>query len=281
MDKNDKIRLESHFGFTRTPFTKYMWAKKMFESDSQRELIEGMTLWLEVHGLCVVTGPYGVGKSISLRRLRSELDEKRYEVLYLWNLRTSPLGFLRSLTRALGLSPNFQATDMFDATNAHLGSYQRQTGRHPLIILDDAHAMSHELLELVRKLMNFEMDSDERVSVILCGGESLASNLQAPVNADLKAMAGFAHTLRGFRYADTERYVAFHLERAEGPKDLFDKEAVRLIFNLSKGVPRVINQLALHSLIRAAVKRTERISAGFIKNHVQGHALLEGKGEEP
>jgi type II secretory pathway predicted ATPase ExeA len=275
MDKKEKIRLESHFGFTRTPFTKYMWARKMFESDSQRELIDGMRCWLEVHGLCVVTGPYGVGKSICLRRLRAELDEKRYEVLYLWNLRTSALGFLRSLARALGLAPSFQVTDMFDAISAHLCAFEKQTGRHPLLILDDAHAMSHELLELVRRLMNFEMDSEDRASVVLCGSEALASSLQAPVNADLRAVAGFAHTLRGFRYTDTEKYVAFHIERAEGPKDLFDKEAVRLLFNLSKGVPRLINQLALHSLIRAAVSRTERINAAFIKNNVQGHALLD------
>ena len=70
--KEDKIRLQSYFGFSKIPFTKYMWAKHMFRSRTQTELLQGLNLFLEYKGICLVSGPPGVGKSISLRRLREE-----------------------------------------------------------------------------------------------------------------------------------------------------------------------------------------------------------------
>ena len=86
--KEEKIRLQSYFGFSKIPFTKYMWAKHMFRSSTQSELLQGLNLFLEYKGICLVSGPPGVGKSISLRRLREELDENAFEVFYFFNVRS-------------------------------------------------------------------------------------------------------------------------------------------------------------------------------------------------
>ena len=104
MNKNAP-NLKAYFGLTKIPFTKYMWADKMFDSSSQQQLLLGLALWLQTQGIALVYGPAGVGKSISLRRFKNDIDERRYDVFYLFNLRLTPLGFLRSLSRLLGLPP--------------------------------------------------------------------------------------------------------------------------------------------------------------------------------
>jgi len=75
-----KRRLRSHYGFTKLPFSKGMWARHMFDSVSQRELVQGLHLWSELKGLALIIGPSGVGKSITLRRFVEELDDARYRV---------------------------------------------------------------------------------------------------------------------------------------------------------------------------------------------------------
>jgi len=83
--KTERIHLTSYFGFSKVPFTKYMWSKKMFDASSQRELIDGLHFWLETKGIALLCGPPGVGKSISLRKFKEELDDRRYDLFYLFN----------------------------------------------------------------------------------------------------------------------------------------------------------------------------------------------------
>jgi len=250
-----KLNLNSYYGFSKVPFTKYMWATKMFEAQSQKELIDGLSLWIQTKGIALVYGAAGVGKSISLRRFIKELDERRYQVFYLFNMRLTPLGFLRSLTRALGLPVLYHQADLFDALSAHLGTFEQRLNKHPLIIFDDADSLRDELLELMRLLANFEMDSVDRCSFIISGSGRLAARMRRTANEALRQRISFSHQLRG-------------------------DEAVQLIFHYSKGLPRVINQIAMQALIRGATKSQNVIDADFLKHQVFSHSLFDQRLDE-
>lgn len=99
------------------------------------------------------------------------------------------------------------------------------------------------------------MDSEDRFSFILSGSQKLAARIRAPQNEPLKQRIGFSHNLRALTIDDAQAYVRFHLQRAEGPADLFTDTAAHMIFHLAKGLPRVMNQIALLALIRAAIHR--------------------------
>lgn len=269
-----KDRLSAAFNFSRMPFLKSMWAKQMFESDSQTELRDGLALWAGIKGICIVCGPNGVGKSISLRRFRHDLGDKHHQVFYLCTLSRSPLGFFRSLCRTLSIPVRQYLNDMYDSVAQFLGEYEQQTKRHPIVIIDDASNLSDGLLEDLRRLSNFEMDREDRFSLILSGESNLASRLKAPQNHALHQRVSYAHYLRGFSLEDTKRYVKFHLERSDGPPGLFHENAVTKIFQLSKGYPRVINQLAVHSLIQAAIRSVDCITDDFIRDHVLSNPLF-------
>jgi type II secretory pathway predicted ATPase ExeA len=252
----------------------------MFNASAQLELVDGLHLWLETRGIAFVYGPAGVGKSITLRRFKADVDERRYELFYLFNLRITPLGFLRSLSRTLGLAVLYHQADLFDAVSTYLAQYEERNRKHPILIFDDADGLSDTLLEMLRLLANFDMDSEDRFSFILSGSHKLALRLRQPLNEAFKQRIGFAHNLRAFTIEDARNYIRFHLERVEAPKDLFTDEAVQIIFHLAQGLPRVINQIALQALIRAAIRKVDKIDENFLKQQVLNGSLFDAKSQE-
>jgi len=124
------------------------------------------------------------------------------------------------------------------------------------------------------------MDSEDRFSFILSGTQKLALRLKEPQNGVLKQRIVFSHHLRGFTIDDARNYVRFHLKRAEAPRELFTDNAIQMIFHLAKGLPRVINQIALQTLIQAAIRGVENIDENFLKQHVLNNSLFDNTLQE-
>lgn len=266
-------RLQAHFGFTGLPFRKSVVATRIFDSESQRALRHGLLLWLEVQGLALVTGPSGVGKSISLRRFVDELPTDRYTVHRIGQIPTTPNGFLRALTRRLGLRPRMHVADMFDDVQQALARHPDEHGTHPVLLLDDAEGMRTGTLDLVRRLTAQDLDSVERVSILLAGTEQLLHVLRDPVLVPLRTRFAYAHALRAFGLEDARNYVRFHLNGSGGHEQQFTDDAIQAVFHASQGVPRQINQLALQGLMEAVVRGLDAVDGQLMKRVLQAHPL--------
>ncbi len=275
-----KRRLQAHFGLTRLPFRKNITASQMFDSLSQRELHQGMMMWLEVKGLAMATGPSGVGKSIALRRFVHGIDDARFRILQFSSLPTTPTGFLRSLSRLLGLPMRLHAADMFDAAQKHLFHYAEENGVHPLIVIDDAEGLRVETLDLLRRLTAYELDAEDRFSILLAATEEILPALRNPMLDSLRSRIAYVQTLRPFSLEDTRNYVQFHLQTAGADTKLLSDEAVRRLFLASQGKPRRINQLALQALIQAAVQGRDAIDGEFVAAQVAAHPLYQARVED-
>lgn len=272
--KPDQRRLQAHYGFARLPFRKNMHAADMFDSRSQRELLHGLGYWLELHGMALVTGPVGVGKSITLRRFVQSLEEQRHRVIHLAMVPTTPVGFLRALNAALGLPMRAHVADLFLQAQRHLVA----DGPHPVLILDDAEGIRPELLDLLRRLTAHALDADDRFSVLISGTEAILPHLRTSALESLRSRLSFVHSLRPFNLEDARNYVTFHLQRAQAPKDLFTDDAVRRLFTHSGGRPRSVNQLALHALVTAAVQGRDKVDGDFMTQAIADHPLYENLG---
>ena len=274
----EQKRLRAHFGraafgFTRLPFRKNVAAEQMFDSTSQRELLHGLMMWFELRGLALVTGPTGVGKSITLRRFLRGLSEDRASVLYFGQIPTTRTGFLRALCRRLELRPRQHIADMFDDARTRLRDWRERHGAWPVLVLDDAEGMAAATLDLVRRLTAADLDSDDRFAVLLVGTEQLLRTLAEPSLAPLRTRFGYARTLRAFSVEDTRNYVRFHLRHAEVADDLFSEDALREVFQASAGVPRAINQLAVQALIDAVVRGVDQIDGRLMQQVIHAHPL--------
>ena len=275
-----KRRLRSHFGFAKLPFGKAMWAAQMFDSQSQRELLDALLLWSDIKGVALVTGPTGVGKSITLRRFVAELDEARFRVIDFTYLPATPTGFLRSLCRKLGLPMRAHHADLFDAVQAYLQSYQQEHGCHPILLIDNGEGLSVKILDLLRRLTCYEMDAEDRFSLLLAGTDELLACMRDPALASLRTRIGYAHLLRSFTLEDTRNYIHFHLQRAEVDPKLVTDEAIKRLFQTARGRPRAINQLAMQAFIQAAVVGRETIDGDFLAHLIAAHPLYQTQTQE-
>lgn len=272
-NSKQRKRLRAHFGFTKTPFDKAMKAIQMYDSQSQRELIAGLDMWTEVGGIALCTGAAGVGKSISLRRFLYDLDERRFHVVQFTYLPGTVTGFLRSMSRALGLQMRLHGADLFDAAREHLAAYEETHGPHPLIVIDDAEGLSSAVLDTLRRLTAHDLDAELRFSLLLAGTEDIALTLRLPELESLRSRIAYAHGLRPFTLEDTRNYLRFHLQRAEVDPSVLTDDACRKIFHASQGKPRNVNQLALHALITAAAHGRDTIDGRFMHQTIAANPL--------
>lgn len=270
-------QLRTHFGFGRVPFRKNVPASKMFDSESQKALLHGLALWIELRGLALVTGQSGVGKSICLRRFVEQLPHGRYTVHPFNQIPTTPTGFLRALCRRLGLRPRLHLTDMFDDVVEALRNHEDEHGTHPVLVMDDAEGMRPATLDLVRRLTDGGGDGEDHVSILLAGTEQVLHVLRDdPTLVPLQTRFGYAHTLRPFGIQDARNYVDFHLHFASGgAQNVFMDGAIRVLFHASQGVPRRMNQLALQALLEAVIHEADAIDEKAMKRVLQAHPLYD------
>lgn len=272
--------MRAHFGFSRMPFSKQTWAKNMFDSISQRELLSGLRLWTEVKGVALVTGPPGVGKSITLRRFCHELDDSRFKILDFSYMPHTSTGFLRSLARLLELPMRMHASDLFGDIQNHLTAYEQEHGPHPVLLIDDAEGLSAPILDLLRRLTAYDLDAEDRFSLLLAGTDELLAVLRYPSLASLRSRIGYTQVLKPFGLVDVREYVCYHLDYARADPKTFADDAVQKIFQASQGLPRSINQLATQALIETAVSGKTKIDSIAMERIIAGHPLYQRPGGE-
>jgi general secretion pathway protein A len=278
LNTQEKRRLAAHFGFKKMPFPKYVRAQAMYNSKSQKTLLVGLEMWLDVGGLALIAGPSGVGKSLNIRRFVTGLNDNRYAVYIIPSPPATVYGFLRCVNRRFGLPMKNHTIDLFDAAQKFLINHEKDLGTHPILVLDDAEGLYPDVADTVRRLTIYDLDAEDRFSILVCGIESLLQVLELGVLEPLRSRFSFAHSLRPFGLEDTAGYIRFNLERAGSDPNLFSDEAVKRIFQVSQGKPRTINQLCIGALIQCAMKGLENIDGHFIKLFIAGHPLYQNRG---
>lgn len=279
-NRSQRRRLRSHFGFSKMPFCNSMWASRMFDSSSQRELLHSLGMWTEVKGIALVTGPSGVGKSITLRRFAQQLDEDRYRVIDFSYVPTTTTGFLRSLNRKLGLPMRAHTADLFDAAQTHLATFEQEHGPHPVLVLDDAEGLQVAVVDAIRRLTSYDLDAEDRFSVLISGTDELLETLRHSDLSPLRTRVSFAQSLKPFGLEDTTNYVRFHLGRADVDPKLFTDAAIKRLFQASQGRPRSINQLAVQALIQAAVLGRDTMDGDMMATLIAAHPFYQGFGAD-
>ncbi len=73
----------THFGFTRTPFSKSLAPSELFTRAPHQEAVARILHCIQEYALGVVTGEVGAGKTVAARAARSTLDPSRYQVIYM------------------------------------------------------------------------------------------------------------------------------------------------------------------------------------------------------
>jgi general secretion pathway protein A len=257
---------EQFFGFEDEPFRLTPDPRYLYLSPKHAEALAHLRLGLaESSGFVCITGDVGTGKTTLLRAFLAELGPE-VDAAYALTPPLSSLELLRRICREFGL-PGAAAseTDLVDALHAYLIA-QADAGRTCVVVLDEAQALSVELLEQIRLLLNLETATRKLLRIVLVGQPQLRRLLLDPGLAQLNQRITLRWHLGPLSYRESVAYVHHRLAVASGgrPTRLFTRPALRLLHSVSGGVPRLLNMVAHRALLASFVRREQCVARAAV-----------------
>jgi general secretion pathway protein A len=257
---------EQFFGLEDEPFRLTPDPHYLYLSAKHAEALAHLRLGLtESSGFVCITGDVGTGKTTLLRTFLSELGPD-VAAAYILSPPLSARELLRRIIRELGLpAPAESDADPVEALHAHLIA-QSEAGRSCIVVLDEAQALSVELLEQIRLLLNLETATRKLLRVVLVGQPQLRKLLLNPGLAQLNQRITLRWHLGPLSRPETAAYVHHRLAVASGGRAtrLFTRPALRLLHGVSGGVPRLLNMIAHRALLAAFVAREPHVSRRLV-----------------
>jgi general secretion pathway protein A len=196
----------------------------------------------------VLVGDHGLGKTYLTHLLEHELDAERFAFARVVFPLLSPAELLRYLAYRLG-TPCESATAPTDAVLAHLENHlkrEQSTGRRPVVLVDDAHLLDIAHLQTLQLLLNLG-GGGPGFGLVLAGRSDLLARLKrVPPLAERVAVR---MTLQPLGEDEAAGYVAKRLQAAGRADVVLHAAAIQSAWELSRGVPRVMNQICDLSLL--------------------------------
>lgn len=259
-----------HFGLTRHPFAKDLSADELFVASAGRELEVRLGHLLELRGIGLVTGEAGSGKTTLCRKVVSALHTGLYRVFYVPLSTGNAMDMYKSIAWELGLPTERSRAALYRVIRAEVTRLCLEAKIRPVLIVDEAQHLRSEVLEELRLLTNYEMDSQNRLCLLLVGQGELRRRIGMAVHAPLSQRIVVRYHMEGLARDELPAYLAHLLRLAGTELPLFDPSAIEALFQATSGLPRKVNLLAHHALNAAALAKVKAATA----EHVQA-ALVE------
>ena len=256
---------EEFYGFSNTPFSRTIPTNCLYRGNDSDELIGRLRYTAERQLFAVVLGDSGTGKTTTLRRFCDETRDDNYHALYISDSKLTPRTFYKSLLEQLGFEAKYYRTEAKRQLHKEIEIMKGMSGVLPVAIVDEAHLLDKEMLEEIRFLMNFKMDSQSPLALILSGQTELWEKLKRQSYAAIRQRIDIQCVVGRLDRAKTAEYIASQFDYAGTDREIFTEAAVDEIYKFSSGIPRIINKTCTESLMYGAQNRKTILDDRMVK----------------
>jgi len=260
---------ERFYNFCNTPFSRTIPSKNLYRGNDSDELIERLKYAAQRQLFAVVLGDSGTGKTTSLRRFCDEAHALNCCSLYLSDSKLTPRTFYKSLLEQLGFEAKYYRNETKRQLHKEIEIMKGLNAVTPVAIVDEAHLLSKEMLEEIRFLLNFKMDSQSPMALILSGQTELWDKLKLQSYAAIRQRIDIQCVVSRLDRAKTNEYISSQLTYAGADREMFTEAAIDEVFKFSGGIPRLINKACTESLMYGAQNRKTILDDRMVKMVVE------------
>jgi len=262
-----------------------------FDSGTHQKAMMYMRYGLtQGEGFIVITGRPGTGKTMLVKQLVALLNNAKVVLAVIVSSQLNADDLLKTISATFKL--DFKGLDKASLLVGLERFFieQAMQGKKVLLVVDEAQNLSHEALEELRMLSNFEMAGKPLFQTFLIGQNQLLEKLFLPEMEQLKQRIVATCQIKPFDEQETKDYIIFRLAKAgwkQNPK--FGEDAFPLIAHYSQGIPRKINALCDRVLLFGYISELHAVDAGVVQQVIEdleeerfleddggGHATLAG-----
>lgn len=261
--------LLSHFNLTHLPFSKEIATEQLVELPSLERALSSVKLLVETRGIGLLMGKSGTGKSCILRKLCACMHSGLYKPIYLCHTSVGLAEFYTHLCAGFGLEPVYRKSRMFRMIQDRVLSLNRQSRVHPVLLIDESQYLNNTILQEIRLLTNFEIDSYNALTVLICGREELAMQFGLSILEPLANSITLTVHLEGLPKEESFAYIETRIHQCGNTTPLFTKNALELIHQASGGIMRNINTIAQSAMVGAYMTGSLQVEAEHVKTAIE------------
>jgi general secretion pathway protein A len=259
---------KAFFNLKRNPFEITPDPSFLFSTSRHNEALAALYFGVRRHkGFVVMTGEVGTGKTLLVRCLLQLLGRNNVAYAYVFNPRLTAMEFLQYMAGDFGLviSGKNKSELLLDLSRYLIARHQKRLTT--VLVVDEAHHLSTDVLEEIRLLTNLETAEEKLVQIMLVGQPELDEKLDSNELRQLKQRIALRSQLQPLDMVETAGYIYRRLKLAgsETASSLLPVETIVEVFRYSRGVPRLINTICENGLITAYARQVKTVTPDIIE----------------
>ena len=275
MTSND-LYLE-YFGFNERPFTLLPDPDFLFWSRSHRRAFSVLEFGVITRApITVVTGEVGSGKTTLIQKLLQTLDND-ITLGLISNAQGGRGELLQWVLNSLGIQA--------DLNGAYVSMFQQlqdfvieeyAAGRRVILLIDEAQNLSIEGLEELRMLTNINSNKDELLHLILVGQTELREMIMRPELKQFAQRVTATYHIKALDRAAVSGYILHRLSHVGGTGAEFTSEAIDMVHEYSRGIPRLVNKICDFAMVYAATEERKTVDAAIVEEVLEDGIFMPG-----
>jgi len=229
-------------------------------------------------GFVVLTGEVGTGKTTLCYTLLQQLPDD-VDMALILNPKLNSLELLASICDELGIHYDAHKAGLKDFTDL-LNKYLLEAhahGRRTVLMIDEAQNLSLDVLEQIRLLTNLETVKTKLLQIVLVGQPELKKLLHRKQLRQLNQRITARYHLESLTQEESRTYIHYRLTVSGGNSAIFKDRAIRRIYKISRGIPRLINILCDRSLLGAYATGVKFVTPRIVTKAAKEALDLEAK----